>query len=63
MYADRLLEAQRAAGDLTAVERQVADADAQIKAARDRIATLRAAVLRNDETVQKLLRMVVAGGK
>jgi TRAF3-interacting protein 1 len=60
VYQERLAEAQRAAQDLTASERRVADADAQIRASRERIASLRAAVLRNDETAARLLRSVVA---
>ncbi len=61
MYADRLAEEQRAAGDLSAMQAAIADAEGQIRSARERLIGLKAQLLRNDETTSRMLNMVVAG--
>mmetsp|Transcript_13605 Transcript_13605/g.29130 ORF Transcript_13605/g.29130 Transcript_13605/m.29130 type:complete len:548 (+) Transcript_13605:262-1905(+) len=64
VFQDKLADEQRMAVDpSTSSEAQLADLDSQIKQVRDRIVGLKAQVLRNDDTVAKLLGMAVAGSR
>jgi TRAF3-interacting protein 1 len=46
-----------------AMQAQVSEVDAQIKQAKERILGVKAQILRNDDTIHKLLSMVVAGSR
>lgn len=63
VYQERLIEEQKAAQDLSTLEAQIADKDAEINAAKERLIALKAQMLRGDETVTKLLNMVMSGSK
>ena len=47
--------------DLSSLERELAEKDAAIHAAKDRLVALKAQTLRGDETIHKLLGMVLGG--
>ena len=63
MYQARLAEAQRYTEDHLNPQATLADVDNQIRQAKDRIKGMKSQVLRNDETIQKLLGMVVSGNR
>jgi len=63
MYQARLAEAQRYTEDLLNPQATLSDVDNQIRQAKDRIKGMKSQVLRNDETIQKLLGMVVSGNR
>lgn len=63
VYADKLLEAQRSAEDVTALAAQVEDVEGQIRQARERVIAMKAKSLHNDATIQKLLTMVTTGSR
>lgn len=64
IYQDKLAEEQRLGQDASSqVEAQISDVDAQIKQAKDRILGVKAQILRNDDTIHKLLTMVVSGNR
>jgi hypothetical protein len=61
VYQTRLAEEQKAAVDLSSLQREIADKDAAIQAAKDRLVALKAQTLRGDESINKLLGMVLGG--
>jgi TRAF3-interacting protein 1 len=61
VYNERLIEESRMAGDNLQGEAQIADLDGQIKQSKDRIMGNKAQILRNDESISKLLTMAVSG--
>ncbi|PNW76618.1 hypothetical protein CHLRE_11g467739v5 [Chlamydomonas reinhardtii] len=61
MYQDELARELRLQGEAANVDAQLADLDGQIKQARDRIIGMKGQILRNDETLGKLLAMATAG--
>ncbi|GLI70554.1 hypothetical protein VaNZ11_015474 [Volvox africanus] len=61
MYQDELARELRLQGEAANVDAQLADLDGQIKQARDRIIGLKGQILRNDETLGKLLAMATSG--
>jgi hypothetical protein len=63
VYQERLTEETKAAQDLSGLEAQIADKAAAVKAAKDRILALKSQVLHGDAQINKLLHMVVAGGR
>mmetsp|Transcript_4923 Transcript_4923/g.12064 ORF Transcript_4923/g.12064 Transcript_4923/m.12064 type:complete len:515 (-) Transcript_4923:352-1896(-) len=63
VFADKLADEQRMVDHSAAADAQVADLDGQLKQVRDRILGLKAAVLRNDDTISKLLAMAVGVAK
>lgn len=63
MFHDRLGDEQRMAEDQAAADAKLADLENQIKQVRDRTIGLKAQVVRNDETIAKLLNMAVTGGR
>jgi TRAF3-interacting protein 1 len=52
-----------AAAPLALLQAGLADTEGRTAAARERLIGLKAQVLRNEETLEKLLAMVVAGGR
>ncbi|GAX84615.1 hypothetical protein CEUSTIGMA_g12036.t1 [Chlamydomonas eustigma] len=60
---ERLNEEQRIAGGQANTDARLADLDGQVRQVRDRTIGLKAQVLRNDETIAKLLSMAVSGGR
>jgi len=63
IYQAKLAEQQRYQDNLLNPEASVADLDNQIQQAKERIKGMKAQVLRNDETINKLLSMVVSGSR
>jgi len=63
IYSDKLAEQQRYTDDLLNPQAALADLEGQIRQGKDRIRGMKAQVLRNDETIGKLLGMVVSGAK
>ena len=63
VFSDRLGDEQRIASDQAAADAKLADLENQIKQVRDRTIGLKAQVVRNDETISKLLSMAVTGGR
>lgn len=63
VFADRLGDEQRLVADQAAADARLADIENQIKQVRDRTVGLKAQVVRNDETIAKLLSMAVTGGR
>lgn len=63
VYQEKLVEEQRLVQDLTNGEMKIADMDNQIKQVRDRNIGHKGQILRNDETVSKLLNMIVSGNR
>lgn len=61
MYQEELARELRLQGDQANIDAQLGDLDGQIKQARDRIIGIKGQVLRNDETVGRLLAMATAG--
>ncbi|GLC72176.1 hypothetical protein PLESTF_001215200 [Pleodorina starrii] len=61
MYQDELARELRMQGEAANIDAQLADLDGQIKQARDRIIGLKGQILRNDETLGKLLAMATSG--
>ncbi|KAF5843622.1 microtubule-binding protein MIP-T3-domain-containing protein, partial [Dunaliella salina] len=61
VFADKLADEERLAGDPKGGENIGADLDSQIRQVRERTLGLKAQVMRNDETVAKLLQMAVSG--
>lgn len=61
VYQERLAEERARVRDLSAIEAQLTEADGKRRQLRERIVEQKATMLRNDETIQKLLNMVVAG--
>lgn len=63
VYQEKLLEEQRLVQDLTSGENKIADMDSQIKQVKDRNIGHKGQILHNDETVTKLLNMIVSGNR
>ncbi|KXZ48233.1 hypothetical protein GPECTOR_29g14 [Gonium pectorale] len=61
MYQDELSRELRLQGEQASIDAQLADLDGQIKQARDRIIGLKGQILRNDDTLGKLLAMATSG--
>jgi len=63
LYQAKLAEQQRYTEDLLNPQATLADVDNQIRQAKERIKGMKAQVLRNDDTIGKLLGMVVSGSR
>lgn len=61
MYQDELSRETRMQGEQANIDAQLADMDGQIKQARDRIIGIKGQILRNDDTIGKLLAMATGG--
>lgn len=63
MYQARLAEQQRFTEDLLNPQATLADTDNQIRQAKERIKGMKSHIQRNNETISKLLGMVVTGNR